>query len=84
MPTFVTKNGKKKTSIAAPLLNVLEQCGFNVSDLGNTYNADHAQSNGNISESALDHVYCSKTIVEHLVYMFRKFCILRSHILHII
>ena len=37
-------------SIAEPLLNVLDQCGFNVSDLGSTYSADHAQSNGNITD----------------------------------
>ena len=49
-------------SIAVPLLNVLDQWGLDVSDLGNTYNADHAQSNGNIAESGIDHIYTSKTL----------------------
>ena len=51
-------------SIAEPLLNIIEQCGFNVSDLGTTFNADHAQVNGNIAESGIDHIYTSKMIEE--------------------
>ena len=51
-------------SIAEPLLNIIEQCGFNVSDLGTTFNADHAQVNGIIAESGIDHIYTSKMIEE--------------------
>ena len=34
----------------------LEQNGMEVLEIGNTYQADHAQSNGKIAESALDHI----------------------------
>ena len=39
------------------LTDTLEQNGMEVLEIGNTYQADHAQSNGKIAESALDHIY---------------------------
>ena len=41
---------------------MLEQCGFNISELGDTYNADHMQANGNIAMCGIDHIYTSKSL----------------------
>ena len=43
--------------VANNLKNTLEQCGLIIKDVGTTYYADHAQANGNIAESSIDHVY---------------------------
>ena len=42
--------------VAAILKNSLEQSGLTNADIGITYMSDHAQTNGQIAESALDHV----------------------------
>ena len=39
------------------LFEVIDQHGLKIHDVRNTYQADHAQKNGNIAESAIDHVY---------------------------
>ena len=39
------------------LRDVLEQNGMETLIIGNTYQADHAQANGKIAESALDQIY---------------------------
>ena len=52
-PGFVNKN------VAEVLKNMLEQEGLQCLDVGLTYQADHAQPNGNVASSALDHIYCS-------------------------
>ena len=54
---FVNKN------VAEVLKNMLEQEGLECLDIGLTYQADHAQQNGNIASSALDHIYCSKVLL---------------------
>jgi hypothetical protein len=43
--------------VATKLKACLDRNGFSYKNIGNTYFADHAQSNGKIAESALDHVY---------------------------
>ena len=43
--------------IVSDLFQVIDENGIKIENVGNTYQADHAQANGNISESALDHVY---------------------------
>ena len=43
--------------VVSPLIEVLDVNGLVCHQVGNTYQADHAQANGNIAESALDHVY---------------------------
>ena len=55
---FLNKN------VSIPLRNVLDQCGLMSKEVGKTYQSDHLQTNGQIAESALDHVYCSKSIEE--------------------
>ena len=37
-----------------------------IEDVGNTYQADHAQANGNIAESEIDHVYTTTTTTQIL------------------
>ena len=49
------QNTGNKVSIN--LRSCLDRNGINYPFIGNTYFADHAQANGNIAESALDHVY---------------------------
>ena len=49
-------------SVSNPLLVALEECDLVITNLGNTYQADHMLSNGTIPESALDHVYSSKKL----------------------
>jgi exonuclease III len=51
-----------RKSVAQPLLHCLEQNGLRVQDIGMTFQADHLQPNGQVAESALDHVYTSRTI----------------------
>ena len=43
---------------------MLKQEGLECLDIGLTYQADHVQQNGNIASSALDHIYCSKDLVQ--------------------
>ena len=50
--------------LASILTSTLAQYGLEISDLGPTYQADHAQSNVDISESSIDHIYYSKEIVD--------------------
>ena len=50
--------------LASILTSTLAQYGLKISDLGPTYQADHAQSNVDISESSIDHIYYSKEIVD--------------------
>ena len=64
--TWNNKNVLNK-KIAVPLKNSLEQNGIlNEDSIGNTYLADHVLQNGKIPESALDHVYYSRTITENV------------------
>ena len=48
---FLNKN------VSIPLRNVLDQNGLINKEVGVTYQSDHLQVNGQIAESALDHVY---------------------------
>ena len=57
-PGFVNKN------VAEVLKNMLEQEGLQCLDVGLTYQANHAQPNGNIASSAIDHIYCSNDLVK--------------------
>ena len=43
--------------VAKVFFNTIEQNGLSILNVGNTYMADHAQANGNVAESALDHAY---------------------------
>ena len=43
--------------ISNNLRKVLDQNGYKLSPVGCTYFADHAQKNGNVAVSAIDHVY---------------------------
>ena len=43
--------------ILSELFQVTDENGIKIQKVGNTYQADHAQANGNIAESAIDHVY---------------------------
>ena len=47
-------------SIADPILKIIEQCGLKEAQLGKTYLGDHVQSNGEIAESGLDHIYVTE------------------------
>ena len=51
---------------ANALMDTLDQNVITIHKMGNTYQADHAQSNGNIVESAIDHVY-SRIKCENIV-----------------
>ena len=57
----------KHKNIAKKLLDTLAQCGLSTAEIGITYLADHAQRNGNIAESALDHVYFSNSLTHNKV-----------------
>ena len=57
---FLNKN------VSIQLKNVLDQCGLMSKEVGKTYQSDHLQTNGQIAESALDHVYCSKVLKKSL------------------
>ena len=57
-PGFVDKN------VAEVLKNALEQEGLQCLNIGLTYQADHAQSNGKIASSPLDHLCCSNDLVQ--------------------
>ena len=56
-----------KNNIAIHFKNAIEQCGLFNQPIGNTYMADHQSANGDVSESAIDHVYHSKGIMEKIV-----------------
>ena len=45
------------------LRSTLALCGLEVMDLGNTYLADRLTSDGNVIESALDHIYLSSKLL---------------------
>ena len=49
-------------NVALSLRSCLDLNGLRVNYIGNTYLADHAQNNGNIAESEIDHVYFSKLV----------------------
>ena len=49
--------GFVKKLVSNNLRKVLDQNGLKVCSVGNTYFADHAQKNGNVAISAIDHVY---------------------------
>ena len=55
-----------KKKIANPLKNAIEQNGLTVYPVENTYLADHLLKNGSIPESALDHMYYSKSIKDRI------------------
>ena len=44
------------------LKGALNQNGLIIKEVGNSYVANHVQKNGNISESALDHVYAKEKL----------------------
>ena len=48
--------------ISNNLRKVLDQNGYKLSPVGCTYFADHAQADGNIAESGIDHIYTSKVL----------------------
>ena len=58
------KDDYDRKSVAQPLLHCLEQNGLLTHDVGTTFQADHLQSNGSVSSSALDHVYSSEILKE--------------------
>ena len=60
-PGFVNKN------VAEILKNSLEQEGLTNMVVGLTFQADHAQPNGNVATSAIDHVYCSRHIPQQKI-----------------
>ena len=62
-PGFVNKN------VAEVLKTMLEQEGLQILEIGLTYQADHAQANGNIASSALDYIYCSRDLVHKITVM---------------
>ena len=68
------EEGFNYKSIAEPVLLVLEQNGFLIADIGTTYLADHAQASGAIAESAIDHIYSSKSLAENLKFSKLKNC----------
>ena len=45
----------------------MEQNGMSIYMLGDTYLANHCQQNGNVAHSAIDHIYASKNLKEHMV-----------------
>ena len=57
---FLQKN------VAAPLKIALDRCGLLFKDIGNTYQSDHIVANGSVPESALDHVYSSKSLEDKI------------------
>ena len=48
--------------VANALKNVLQRCEIVCMEVGVTYQADHMQKNGHIAESAIDHIYSSKSL----------------------
>ena len=55
-----------RKSVAQPLQHCLEQNGLQIQRVGYTYQADHTLPNGEVPQSALDHVYNSVTIKESI------------------
>ena len=39
------------------ITSTLDQYGLEIAELGSTFQTDHIQKNGDISESSLDHIY---------------------------
>ena len=52
--------------ISNQLKNCFLQNGIQIEDVGTTFVADHVQSNGDIAESNIDHVYSSKSVSERI------------------
>ena len=48
------------------MYTTLVQCGMTSVEVGTTYMADHAQKNGEIAESSIDHVYASNSLTENI------------------
>ena len=48
--------------VAMALKDSLNANNLNILNIGNTYLANHAQKNGVIASSAIDHVYCSNNL----------------------
>ena len=44
--------------LAQEFKNSLSRGGLEIMNLGNTYMSDSAKNDGNVAESALDHIYC--------------------------
>ena len=59
-PKFLLRN------VAAPLKIAIDRCGLKCNEIGNTYQSDHLMANGTVAESAIDHVYSSKTLEDKL------------------
>ena len=68
MPIYAPQSGTTQTfrKISDVLKNSLEQCGIDIYDMGNTFQSDHLQSNGQVAMSLLDHVYHSKSITDRI------------------
>ena len=56
------QDGYNKKGIASPLLQCLERNGLDIHNIGYTYQSDKVLPNGQVSQSALDHVYTSANI----------------------
>ena len=54
-------------NISIPLLQCLEQNDMTVHDVGLTYQADHVSKNGEVAQSAIDHVYYSCSLKKSIV-----------------
>ena len=52
--------------IANQLINCLQQNGIVSENVGTTFMADHMQTNGDIAESNIDHVYPSKSVSQRI------------------
>ena len=48
--------------VAKVFFNTIEQNGLSILNVGNTYMADHAQKNGKVAESSIDHVYVNEDL----------------------
>ena len=52
--------------IANQLINCLQQNGIVSENVRTTFMADHMQTNGDIAESNIDHVYASKSVSQRI------------------
>ena len=61
------EDGYGLSYISNELLSTLAMCGMEIVDVGNTYLADRLTSNGELIESAIDHVYHSVEFSKTLI-----------------
>ena len=67
MGLFFVVYNYAKNNIAVLFKHAIEQCGLFNQPIGNTYMADHITNNGQVPESAIDHVYHSNGIKEKIL-----------------